>query len=742
MSIRIQRYIQQKVQGVFQSIFLTVLVMSAFGPTAQAQEENSMVLEEVIVTATKRATVAQDTPISLTAMTEDFMEQAGILTVTELSDAVPGLNIVDNGAGNSLVEIRGVAAGATSVQSGPTVGIYIDEMTGSTSGGTAPDAALFDVERVEVLRGPQGTLFGDGSLSGTIRIVTNKPDSTDFYGRATGQVGSTKDGGTNYGIRAMVNIPLAEDKLALRIVAGYRENDGWYDNINPNFLGGDPKNTNSEEVVDIRAALRWTPMDNLTADLVYYHSDADLQDSFFGNTQTTKDSFIYEPRTSDDDAVSLTLIYDIGDVEIVSATGLYEQDLVRRRDATNLGVPINLFFLGRLIDAGWADSTLNNEVFSQEIRISSSGDNVIDWTIGGYYRKDDRDWTFKLDGEPPAPFDILEDYFIIDNKSWAVFGEATWHINDQWELLGGLRYFDTSRSSDFEIWGVLAGPPLGVQSASASEDVVSPKLALTYFPSDDVTLYAQISKGFRAGGANATAPLIPLFNGGATIDDSFDSEVLWNYELGAKSFLFNRRMMLNAYLFLMEWEDRQVAAIAGSGLVDFVVNAGDAESVGIEVEATLNLTDELQLQGSLTFLDTEFKDDVANPVTGFPLTIKGNELPRAADFSAYIALNYVRDLSSGLEGMFNINYTYAGKNFSDAQNIPLFENDSGNILNLRVGIQGEKFGVFLFGQNLTNDDQTFTQGIRDSGAAFGWPTAIAGNYRRPLTYGIEASFWF
>jgi outer membrane receptor protein involved in Fe transport len=429
-------------------------------------------------------------------------------------------------------------------------------------------------------------------------------------------------------------------------------------------------------------------------------------------------------------------------VEIVSATGVYEQDLASRRDATNLGVPINLFFLGRLIDAGWADSTLNNEVFSQEIRISSVGDNVIDWTVGGYYRKDDRDWTFKLDGEPSAPYDVLEDYFIIDNKSWAIFGEATWHINDQWELLGGLRYFDTSRSSDFEIWGVLGGPPMGVQSASASEDVVSPKLALTYFPSDIVTLYAQASKGFRAGGANATAPLIPIFNGGLTIDDSFDSETLWNYELGAKTFVFDRRMMLNAYLFLMEWKDRQVAAIDGSGLLDFVVNAGDAESVGLEMEATVNLTDELQLQGSLTFLNTEFKDDVANPVTGLPLTIKGNELPRAADFSAYIALNYVRTLSSGLEGMFNINYTYAGKNFSDAQNIPLFENDSGNILNLRVGIQGEKFGVFLFGQNLTNDDQTFTQGVRDSGAAFGWPTAIAGNYRRPLTYGIEASLRF
>ena len=742
MRIQIQRHTQRKARTVILSILFVTLTLLAFGAPAQAQEEGSLVIEEVIVTATKRATLAQDTPISLTAMTEDFMEQAGILTVTELSDAVPGLNIVDNGAGNSLVEIRGVAAGATSVQNGPTVGIYIDEMTGATSGGTMPDVVMFDVERVEVLRGPQGTLFGDGSLSGTIRIITNKPDSTDFYGRATGLVSSTKDGGTNYSVRGMVNIPLAEDKLALRAVVGYRDFDGWYDNINPNFIDGDRKNTNEEEVKDLRVALRWTPMDNLTADLIYFHSDADLQDSFFGVTQTTKDSYIYEPRTSDDDAVSLTLIYDVGDVEIVSATGYYEQDLLRRRDATNLGIPINLFVLGRLIDAGWAESSLNNEVFSQEIRVSSTGDNVIDWTIGGYYRKDERNWTFKLDGEPPAPFDVLEDYFIIDNKSWAVFGEATWHINDQWELLGGMRYFDTSRSSDFEIWGVLAGPPMGVQSASASEDVWSPKLALTYFPSDNVTLYAQASKGFRAGGANATAALIPIFNGGLTIDDSFDSETLWNYELGAKSFLFDRRMMLNAYLFLMEWKDRQVAAIDNSGLLDFVVNAGDAESIGLEMEATVNLTDQLQLQGSFTFLNTEFKDNVANPVTGLPLTIKGNELPRAADFSAYIALNYVRTLSSGLEGMFNINYTYAGKNFSDAQNIPMFENDSGNILNVRVGVQGEKFGVFLFARNLTNDGQTFIQGIRDSGAAFGWPTAIAGNYRRPRTFGIEASFWF
>ncbi len=740
MRAQVQIQTQQNIRTVILATLYAALTVLSF--SALAQEEASMVLEEVIVTAQKRATAAQDTPISLTAMTEDFMEQAGILTVTDLSDAVPGLNIIDGGAGNNLVEIRGIAAGATSVQSGPTVGIYIDEMTGATTGDNTPDVVLYDAQRVEVLRGPQGTLFGDGSLAGTIRIITNKPESTEFYGRATGQVGSTKHGGTNYGVRGMLNIPLAEDKLALRLVAGYRDNTGWYDNINPGFLGSNPKNTNSEEVANLRAALRWTPTDNFTADLVYFHSDADLQDTFSGNTQTTKDSYVYEPRTSDDRAVSLTLVYDSGDVEVVSATGFYEQDLASRRDATNLGVPINYFVFGRLIDAGWADSTLNNEVFSQEIRVSSTGDNVLDWTVGGYYRKDNRDWTFKLDGEPAAPFDVLEDYFIIDNKSWAVFGEATWHISEQWELLGGLRYFDTSRSSEFEIWGALAGPPMGVQSASASEDVVSPKLALTFFPSDNVTLYAQASKGFRAGGANSTAPLIPFFNGGLTIDDSFDSETLWNYELGAKSFVFNRRMMLNAYLFRMDWKDRQVAGIDGSGLLDFVVNAGDAESVGVEVEATANLTDRLQLQGSLTFLDTEFKDDFANPVTGLPLTVAGNELPRAANFSAYVALNYVRTLSSGLEAMFNINYTYAGKNFSDATNIPLFENDSGSILNLRVGLQGEKFSVFLFGQNLTNDDQTFWQGIRDSGAAFGWPTAIAGNYRRPLTYGVEVNFRF
>lgn len=729
-------------RGQLGSLSFLSTLFAVFAMAAPTQAQESLAIEEIVVTAQKRETLAQDTPISLTALSEDFLEQSGLLTVTELSDAVPGLNIIDNGGSANFIEIRGVAAGATSVQSGPTVGIYIDETTGATSGGVAPDMALYDAQRVEVLRGPQGTLFGDGSLSGTIRIVTNKPDSSEFFGRATGQMGSTTDGGTNYNVRGMVNIPLAEDKLALRLVAGYQDNDGWYDNVNPNFIDSGSEDTNKEEVKNLRAALRWTPTDNFTADVAYLRSESDLQDTFAGNTKTTKDSYVLEPRTSDDNAVSLTMIFDVGDVEIVSATGRYEQDLVARRDASNLGIPINLFIFGRDIDAGWADSSLTNEVFSQEIRISSTADSAIDWTIGGYYREDDRDWAFALDGEPTAPFEVLRNYFIIENESWAAFGEATWHINDKWDLLGGLRYFDTSRSSVFEIFGALAGPPLGVQSAAASEDVTSPKLALSYFPTDNLTLYVQAAKGFRAGGTNPTAPLIPFFNGGLTIADSFDSELLWNYELGAKSFLLDRRMMLNAYLFYMEWTDRQVAGIDNSGLLDFVINAGDADTMGIEVETITNLTDNLELQASFTILDTEFQDNVANPVTGLPLTVEGNQLPRAAEFSAYVGLNYTRALASGRDGMFNINYTYAGKTFSDPENISQFENDAGNILNLRAGVQGESFGIFLFGNNLTGSDQTFFQGVRDSGAAFGYPTAIAGNYRRPRTYGIELTAKF
>ena len=699
----------------------------SFPAVAQVDSDSGTVqIEEIIVTAQKREAAAQDTSLSLTVMSEDMLETAGIVSSVELADSVPNLLVVDNGGGFNQIEIRGIADQSNSIQTASTIGTYIDEIPVSTSGGIVPDIALFDSQRIEILRGPQGTLFGDGSLSGTMRIISNKPDPTAFSARLQGRGSSTDGGDTNYGFRGLLNIPLVEDSLALRLVAGTRESDGWYDNLRT----GD-KNTNDESVTNVRGTLSWLPSEALSVDLVYAYSDSDVGDNFAGITVDTKDSYVPEIRESEVNATSLTISYDFGNVELVSATAVYDQKGLTRTDVSELAIFLNQVILGRTITAGWSDRTFDYEGISQELRLASTGDGPFSWTVGGFYREDDRNFTFSGLGTPAAPFDTFESRFPIENESYAFFGEASYQFNDQFNLLAGLRYFDTSRSAQFDIFGAFIAPPGVVLSGTSegSDDEVSPKVALTWTPNDNVLLYAMMASGFRAGGAVPTAPLVPIFNGGLTIEDTFGPETMVNYELGAKTMLLDNRLMLNVYVFQMEWEDIQLIGIDFSTLLDYFYNGGKAESKGVEVELQAQLTDRLRVGAGAAFLNAELTETIVDPLTGEILP-DGNKLPRSPDFSFNANINYAYPVTDRMDGTFHASYTYTDESFSTATNDPALKNDSASVVNLRVGLAGDRFGIYAFADNLTNEEQTFSSFVRDTGA-------IASNYRRPRTIGLE-----
>jgi outer membrane receptor protein involved in Fe transport len=729
-------------------------------------------LEEIVVTATKREAIAQDLGMSLAVISGADLETQRILTTSDLSSVVPDLVVVDGGAGFNLIEIRGVADIATSIQTAPTVGVYVDEYSVAVSGGGVPEIALFDASRVEVLRGPQGTLFGDGSLSGTVRVVSNAPDATKFYGRAQGEVSATEEGGTNYTIRGVVNVPLVDDRLALRVAAGYRDNSGWYDNplqyqdTGLAFLCGgaypcaagpqpidpipnsdvkDRTDTNDEQDTEVRATLGWEISSAFSADLSYFYSKSDVDDSYSGVERDHKDTFINEPADSEFDIAGLTLTYDFGPAQLTSATSYFTQSTWRITDSTRFAMPLNALVFGRLISSGWTDTSTDYDAFTEELRLASTGDHRFDWTAGAFFRDENRDLEFAADGTPDAGFDILNDFFRLQSTSYALFGEAGFDFTDHLQLVAGLRYFETDQSSRFKLWGALVAPWTTPELAPLmklddSDDNLSYRVVLNWRPTDNVLLYANASSGFRAGGVNPTAALIAIIDAPATVNETFDAETMDNYELGAKTMLLDDRLQLNLYLFEMNWQDVQVSAIDGSGLVDYIFNAGDARSRGLEVEWRALLTDAFELSGGVAFLDAEYLDTTSTPFANSVVT-KGNSMPRSPDLQLDLTGAYRMPLGQDWTGSVVATLSYESETYSDAANTPALENDAATVVNLRLGAERDMFSIVLFADNLTDEEQTFSSRIADVGLITG-TGSVRRNYLRPRTIGVELGVSF
>ena len=290
----------------------------------QATDESgdALIIEEVIVTAQKRDQVAQDIPISIFAITESVLEQSGINSLEGIRDITAGLEIVSSSPGAVQIAMRGVTNLSGTIESTAAIGYYLDETPISAFATAMPEFALWDASRVEVLRGPQGTLFGEGSMGGTIRVITNKPEATEFYGRLQGEISSVDGGDTGYSGRGVLNVPLMEDQLSFRLTFSHLDRGGWVEVPDLNL-----KDTNDLKATDIRAALRWTPNDKLTLDFSYMYQDIDL-DNTWGQTspgvldpqeQIPFAGPINQLSTEDSnyDLFNLTIDYDFGFASLV-----------------------------------------------------------------------------------------------------------------------------------------------------------------------------------------------------------------------------------------------------------------------------------------------------------------------------------------------------------------------------------------------------------------------------------------
>ncbi|HEX4953098.1 MAG TPA: TonB-dependent receptor [Thermoanaerobaculia bacterium] len=726
--------------------------------------------EEITVTARKREESIQDVPLSVAAPTEEVLRARGVEDLEGVAANVPGFTVQNLGPGQSQVAMRGVSAGQI-VRDQPgvkeQVGIYLDESPLSLSLFT-PDIDLFDMSRVEVLRGPQGTLFGAGSLSGTVRYISNQPELgvTDSSGEVT--VNSVTDGELGGSAKVMTNVPLGE-KAAMRVAAYYRTYDGYIDAVQPGLSVNE--DVNSGDRVGVRWSFLIQPNEQLTIAPRVLYQEVNMDGwnrvdayNILGNPFTTtrpavdlgeREQFtqIEEPFTDEFLLADLKISYDFGGVELTSITSYTDRDVLVVRDATaltasitggSIGLPERVYSL----DAPLDDATTAT-VLSQELRLAGGNDRL-SWLTGAFYSTQDRDYGQSLlvsgfqdltgiptQGNFGARRDVL---FFSDLEyeldQFALFGEATWSVNDRLDLTGGLRYydFDEDRVQTFD--GIFADP--GTSTGSTSSDGFAPRLIASYHISDATSLNAQVSRGFRLGGINdpLNVPLctpedLRTFGG----QGAWKDETLWNYEVGSKSSVWGGRGNVNVAAFYMDIEDLQATVTAGSCSSRVVFNVPKARSVGLELEVSAAPNPNFDFAVSASYADSELRStltstDAAGNVSVVSGIEEGNRLPTVPKFQAVAAATYQRPVFNTWLAYFTATYQYIGSRFTQigdqadgfgrvnlnsfapntiggplTQSTFTFDPElpAYDLLNLRVGFLNDQWDVALFINNVTDE---------------------------------------
>jgi outer membrane receptor protein involved in Fe transport len=628
----------------------TVVALGA-GIPAHAQQP----IEEILVTATKRESRIQDVPFSINVQTQQDIQRSGATNIEELSRNIAGLTVQNLGPGQSQVAIRGVSAGQI-VRDQPgvkeQVGVYLDESVISLSLFT-PDLDLFDLNRVETLRGPQGTLFGSGSVGGTIRYITSQPDPEGFDAGVEFDLNTITDGEIGGHLKGMVNIPLADGRAALRAVGYTTEYGGFIDARREG--GGVSEDVNSGNRTGARVAVAFMPTDNLTITprIVYQEVEADgfnRQEAYnlYANPFTTtrppvqlgerEQHLLLDEKFSDE-----TLLTDIvAEVDFnafaLTLVGSYlERDILVSRDASALtgsvSVDVGMAEAGILLPSNLRDTT-DLEQTTFEARLSSTAEGPWQWLVGAFWSDTKREYAQRLPTPGYAAFldaaigagtsaAVANGYPNLDSpynadlpydiEQFAFFGEVSYDVTDILNLTVGGRYYDFDETRIITQGGFFSSGFDGVVD-NTSSDGFTPRVLASLALSETVTLNAQVSQGFRLGGVNDPINLTLCSDEDELIFGPFQrysDEKMWNYETGIKS-SFANGVTLNAAVFYADIEDLQVTLDAGSCSSRVSFNVADAHTAGLEFELGAQPFEAFEVSLAGSFLEAEFDSTVTD----------------------------------------------------------------------------------------------------------------------------------
>jgi iron complex outermembrane receptor protein len=718
---------------------------AAFGQTATSNEGQT--LEEVIVTAEKRSENIQNVPISVTAITERSLELLGASDQLGYFFAVPGLSFQSQGPtgdqhGNVSLSLRGIAATAGA----NTVGFYINE---TPMHFVDPD--LFDVNRIEVLRGPQGTLYGASSMGGTIKVITNEPDPNHFAGKIDLSASDTEHGSSNVDGSVVFNVPLVEDRLALRVVGFSRDDSGYINNIirqtqepsstvvpQPINLGLNDieKGVNSETLRGGRAALKALVTDDLSVTLTYLHQDMRIagdptykvilnpeDPTFYGTIvplagDFTKGSLLTHdinaaPQDEKFDLYDVTVRYNPGPVSLISSTSYYDRATAGVIDMTevlpsifgmSVPVPQNL------------DDLDSGHGFTEEVRLSSDANRYVTWLVGGFYQNvytqfqqsliDENYNNEVFGGAPVVPNGIFLAFLSKDSQAQtAEFANVTFHVTSALAVTAGIRHFDTDDTTWTAGDGLFNGGPTLTNSLS-HDSGNTPSISASYHINPDAMVYATVSKGFRPGfglepvGSSCDAALEAL---GLPLNRTqVAPDFLWNHELGFKTQFFDHRLTVNGAVYEIDWSNIQQNLSLGNCGYSTTVNSGKAQSSGFELEVAALPLKGLELNAALSMVNAKLTANAQDVGA-----VSGDPLLSVAKWHASASATYSAPIRPQYDGYARADYQYtgpmwAGYNFSTP--VFAYENyDAGyDIINLRTGVIHNDWELALFVQNLAS----------------------------------------
>ncbi len=647
---------------------------------------------EIVVTAQKREQLLSDVPAAIQAISGDTLERRGTRDIAQLVEFIPGASIVSKvSPGFETIQIRGISSGTVG---DATVGYYIDDVIFSVPNlQLAPPSRLINLERTEILRGPQGTLYGNGAMGGLIRLVTTTPDTNRFSIRAQSELSFTDGGGTNYAGDAAINIPLAADRAAFSVSGGYERLSGFAD-------GAAGNNLNGIESWNIRGKLLLKPADTVDVTLSIWHID-NHQD-YSNNLLTVNPPRVREPFgvTPFIDTVATfysgTVKWDLGSVSLESATSYIDHRL-DIDDVSNSVFPVAP---GVALPIGIRnDSTFTTNAFNQELRLVSQGNSLFSWIIGGLYTNAEitSDIDVNIRGLGPViPF-LSVAGAPLKTESFAIFGEASYSLFDGKLIpLIGLRYFNDTRTASGP---TTFGGVTTIDNARGTFDALSPRFNLTYKPSDAALIYINVARGFRSGTiqTGAQAQLGQL--SGVTTGVIIDEDSLWTYEIGTKLKLPGN-FYVEGSLYYTDWSDIQIPFNTPFGL-PAVVNGGDARIYGVDLGLNWRtpLTG-LTLQAVANFNESTFRNINPQLTAVSPTATNGAQLPGVPKNNYSVGATYATTVSDNLDFSFFGSYGFRNRqqDLASGQFGGQIEN-----LTLRVGLETEKLRFNIFADNITNE---------------------------------------
>ena len=759
-------------------------------------------MQEVVISAEKRETTVQSTPASITAVTSQELQDRGISSLATLAQGTPGVSLKSEGPSQTEIEMRGMtSSGGNSA----TVGFYLDDIplsgpASAQNGHVVIDPDLYDLNRIEILRGPQGTLFGSGSMGGTVRLITNQPNLTQFQATAKSGLSGTEGGGFNHNDNAMINLPLINDTLALRLVGTENYTSGWIDRIvaNPFPLvtqGGEVRGdvqgapvekqysgSNSYQIYAVRATLLWKPTENLSVTPALFHETStqngiSAYDSDPGTEAHYQPFDIAEPLTDSLTAYSLNVNYSFPAFDVTSSTARWLRNSTQEEEASeafnnplegitynaNNGLPNPGYYGPTGSGPEYGIEVDPSRQFSEELRLTSKAEGSLTWVAGLYYSNFYSLWTFN--GTTPgysAFMDLgtlqpattphwFDAYSPTTLTQYAGFADVTYAFTNELkaDVGGRIDHYNYRFSSCISGWGSALGAatPSCTGQVELSNNSFNPKFNLSYTFSPDLMVYGTVANGFRPGGGNAAYPTTPgtiwgaayqgmNYAAGGKWPSTYEPDSVWSYELGEKSRLLDRRLTLNASIYYEDWRHVQLEAYPNDWALN--INGNRATIYGGDLDLFADLGAGFDFELAAGYLH-EYLDGGPHWDIA-PL----HKMPEVAPESGTAALDYHIGLSAGYSFTARLETTYTGQRYSLAFPNPYEATGTYipmaayELTNVRVGIKsGDTWSATVFVNNVFNKHAQLESMFTENEPQ---PDFTRIETNQPLTAGVDLTY--